>query len=156
MKSPVGDLHALSNSDKLYALIFDKNWPQFLRKNKINFIQTEDETLKNTKKQLNEYFLGKRKTFEISIALIGTEFQVQAWRALQKICFGKTFSYSEQAELIKKPKAVRAIGAANKNNPIAIIVPCHRVVGKSGALTGYAGGLLAKKKLLKIEGIHFS
>jgi methylated-DNA-[protein]-cysteine S-methyltransferase len=107
------------------------------------------------RQELHEYFDGKRKRFEVKLAPEGTEFQKAAWKALTKIPFGQTRSYGEQAAAIGNPKAVRAIGAANGRNPIAIVVPCHRVIGANGTLTGYAGGLDKKEFLLKLEGIVF-
>jgi methylated-DNA-[protein]-cysteine S-methyltransferase len=107
------------------------------------------------RQELHEYFDGKRKRFEVKLAPVGTEFQKAAWKALTKIPFGQTRSYGEQAAAIGNPKAVRAIGAANGRNPIAIVVPCHRVIGANGTLTGYAGGLDKKEFLLKLEGITF-
>lgn len=106
------------------------------------------------RQELGEYFAGKRKSFNVKLAPEGTEFQRAAWKALTKIPFGQTRSYGEQAAAIGNPKAVRAIGAANGRNPIAIVVPCHRVIGANGTLTGYAGGLDKKEFLLKLEGIH--
>jgi methylated-DNA-[protein]-cysteine S-methyltransferase len=105
------------------------------------------------RQELGEYFAGKRKSFDVKLAPEGTEFQRAAWKALTKIPFGQTRTYGEQAAAIGKPKAVRAIGAANGRNPIAIVVPCHRVIGANGTLTGYAGGLDKKEFLLKLEGI---
>jgi methylated-DNA-[protein]-cysteine S-methyltransferase len=105
------------------------------------------------RQELGEYFAGKRKSFSVKLAPEGTEFQRAAWKALTKIPFGQTRSYGEQAAAIGNPKAVRAIGAANGRNPIAIVVPCHRVIGANGTLTGYAGGLDKKEFLLKLEGI---
>jgi methylated-DNA-[protein]-cysteine S-methyltransferase len=102
------------------------------------------------RQELGEYFAGKRKSFNVKLAPEGTEFQ----KALTKIPFGQTRSYGEQAAAIGNPKAVRAIGAANGRNPITIVVPCHRVIGANGTLTGYAGGLDKKEFLLKLEGIH--
>ncbi len=105
------------------------------------------------RQELGEYFAGKRKSFDVKLAPEGTEFQRAAWKALTKIPFGQTRSYGEQAAAIGNPKAVRAIGAANGRNPIAIVVPCHRVIGANGTLMGYAGGLDKKEFLLKLEGI---
>ena len=101
--------------------------------------------------ELKEYFAGKRKTFDIPIKLIGTEFQKKVWKELLKIPYGKTVSYKDIAISIDNPKACRAIGMANHNNPILIIVPCHRVVNENGNLGGYALGLDMKRKLLEIE-----
>lgn len=102
-------------------------------------------------RQLEEYFAGARTQFDLKLGVAGTEFQQQAWRALQKIPFGKTKSYQEQAQKIGKPRAVRAIGAANGRNPIPIVVPCHRVIGKDGSLTGFGGGIDRKRWLLEHE-----
>lgn len=101
--------------------------------------------------QLSEYFDGKRKTFDLPLALQGTAFQISVWKALQSIPAGETRSYKDVAALIGNPKASRAVGMANNRNPIAIIIPCHRVIGKNGKLTGYAGGLPVKQYLLDLE-----
>lgn len=102
--------------------------------------------------QLREYFEGKRKKFEVPLDLDGTEFQKKVWDELQKIPYGKTVSYKTLSEKLGDIKAIRAVGKANGQNPIAIIVPCHRVIGIDGSLTGYAGGLEIKEKLLHLEG----
>ncbi len=115
------------------------------------FIQREDEILKETKKQLDSYFKGERKDFDIPLLLTGTEFQKKAWEILLKIPYGKTATYKEQARLMGNEKAVRAVANANGTNPIAIIVPCHRIIGSDGSLTGYAGGMELKKRLLELE-----
>ncbi len=107
--------------------------------------------LKKVVKELDEYFSGKRKTFDIPISFNGTEFQKKVWNALLEIPYGETRSYKDIAEHIGNPKACRAVGMANHNNPISIIVPCHRVIGKNGSLTGYAGGLDMKNYLLQLE-----
>lgn len=100
---------------------------------------------------MKEYFAGTRNQFELELDFAGTDFQKQVWQALLTIPFGETRSYSQIAEQIGNPKAVRAVGAANGRNPISIIAPCHRVVGASGGLTGFAGGLEAKQYLLTLE-----
>ncbi|HBX55441.1 methylated-DNA--[protein]-cysteine S-methyltransferase [Pseudomonas sp. UBA2684] len=102
--------------------------------------------------QLDEYFAGRRQRFELRLAPQGTVFQQAVWHALQRIPFGQTTCYSALAEQIARPRAVRAVGTANGANPIAIIIPCHRVIGRDGSLTGYAGGLPRKALLLKLEG----
>jgi methylated-DNA-[protein]-cysteine S-methyltransferase len=101
--------------------------------------------------QLKSYFAGERKVFELQLALAGTEFQKKVWSALRKIPYGETVSYKELAARVGSPKAVRAVGAANGANPIPIIIPCHRVIGNDGSLTGFGGGLPLKKKLLELE-----
>ena len=103
------------------------------------------------RKQLGEYFEGRRKAFDLPLAPSGTEFQLRAWRTLQDIPYGATRSYGEQARAMEQPRAVRAVGAANGRNRIPIVVPCHRVVGGDGTLTGYAGGLHIKEFLLDLE-----
>ena len=103
-------------------------------------------------RQLREYFAGTRRKFAVPLDLDGTEFQQRAWAAMCGIRYGHTLSYAQQAKAIGKPKAVRAVGSANGANPVPIIVPCHRVIGSDGALTGYAGGLARKRALLQLEG----
>ena len=102
--------------------------------------------------QLEEYFAGKRKTFDLELAPRGTPFQMAVWNELLKIAYGETITYAELAQRIGKPNAVRAVGAANGANPIPLIVPCHRVIGSNGTLTGYGGGLDRKQWLLALEG----
>jgi methylated-DNA-[protein]-cysteine S-methyltransferase len=104
--------------------------------------------------QLREYFAGERREFDLELAPRGTEFQLQVWEALREIPWGETRSYGELASAIGRPAASRAVGAANGANPIPIVVPCHRVIGSNGSLTGYGGGLERKQTLLEIEGIE--
>lgn len=115
--------------------------------------ESEKETplIKKTIKELEEYFEGKRKFFDIPISIKGTEFQEKVWEALLRIPYGETKSYEDIAKMIGCPKGARAVGMANHNNKIIIIIPCHRVIGKNGKLVGYAGGLPVKEKLLQIE-----
>lgn len=103
-------------------------------------------------RQLDEYFAGKRQTFDLPLDPAGTDFQKQVWRKLIKIPYGSTTSYGELAKALGKPTASRAVGAANGRNPLPIVVPCHRVIGSTGKLTGFAGGLKVKKELLTLEG----
>lgn len=107
--------------------------------------------LLRAEKQLGEYFAAKRKTFDLKLDLRGTVFQLMAWKELQNIPYGQTISYAEQAGRVGDAKKARAVGMANGRNPVSIIVPCHRVIGASGALTGYAGGMHVKEFLLKHE-----
>lgn len=104
-----------------------------------------------TAQQLNEYIAGDRTGFDVPLDLVGTEFQVQAWRALADIPFGSTATYAQQAASIGRPTATRAIGAANGRNPVVVVLPCHRVIGADGSLTGFGGGLPVKKWLLEHE-----
>jgi methylated-DNA-[protein]-cysteine S-methyltransferase len=116
-----------------------------------SFENRETPPIKKTAMQLKEYFNGKRKAFDLPLTLCGTDFQVKVWEALQNIPYGKTCSYGELAVITGNPKASRAVGMANNRNPIPIIVPCHRVIGFDGSLTGYAGGLELKRQLLELE-----
>ena len=150
--SPVGELLLISNGEALTALHMTagKYVPS------VSADWTLDEkraVLTQTRRELDEYFTGKRRMFSMPLAPTGTDFQKQAWIALTKIPFGEKRTYGQQAAFIGRPKAVRAIGAANGKNPIGIIVPCHRVIGANGTLTGYAGGLHNKEFLLELEGI---
>ena len=114
-------------------------------------ISNSSTLLKNACRQLNEYFEGRRKKFDLALQPDGTDFQRSAWESLLRIPYGETRSYLQQAESIRNPRAIRAIGQANSRNPISIIIPCHRVIGKNGSLTGYAGGLNRKTRLLALE-----
>lgn len=115
----------------------------------INIIETS--LLKKANQQLQEYFTGKRKHFDLPLAPQGTEFQRKVWAALQDIPYGATYSYKDVAENVGNIKACRAVGMANNRNPIPLFIPCHRVIGANGSLVGYAGGLDIKKKLLETE-----
>lgn len=149
--SPAGRLYLASDGKNLVALAFESNWPRI--KKKLGAIERgTNPVLEKTKKQLAEYFAGKRRDFDLPLNADGTDFQKKAWAALTKIPFGKTASYREQATVLKKPRASRAVGRANSLNPLSIVVPCHRVISTSGALTGYAGSLKTKEFLLNLEG----
>ena len=147
--SPVGKLRLVASEKGLVAIDVRNNSAQVVTAPNA----AAEAILIKTKKQLEQYFAGKRTTFDVALDLVGTEFQVQAWRALCRIPFGKTISYGQQASNIKKPKAFRAVGSANGKNPIPIIVPCHRVVASDGSLGGYSLGLKMKKQLLTLEGV---
>ena len=118
---------------------------------KLYNISTESPLTKKCSKQLEEYFSGKRKEFNIKLDVIGTEFQKECWNSLLKIPYGETISYSDEAKIIKNEKAVRAVGSANGKNNIPIIIPCHRIISKDGKLGGYSGGLDIKMYLLELE-----
>lgn len=115
------------------------------------FKEEKTPLIKETANQLDEYFNKKRKVFDIPLKLNGTDFQIKVWEMLQKIAYGETCSYGELAAMTGNPKASRAVGMANNRNPIVIVVPCHRVIGHDGSLTGYAGGLELKQALLELE-----
>lgn len=114
----------------------------------------DDVPLRDARRQLEEYFAGARREFSLLLDARGTEFQRRVWRALSEIPYGKTATYSDVAKRIHNPNAVRAVGLANGRNPISIIVPCHRVIGADGSLTGYGGGLERKRFLLALERTH--
>jgi methylated-DNA-[protein]-cysteine S-methyltransferase len=116
-----------------------------------DFEKSETPLIKKAAKQFDEYFKKNRQNFDLPLVLRGTDFQLKVWKALQKIPYGQTRSYGELAAMIGNPKACRAVGMANNRNPITIIVPCHRVIGHDGSLTGYGGGLELKQKLLDLE-----
>jgi methylated-DNA-[protein]-cysteine S-methyltransferase len=115
-------------------------------------LRSDDPYLFGVFNQLKEYFAGTRKEFEIPLDVEGTEFQKKVWQELQKIPYGKTISYKTLSEKLGDVKSIRAVGKANGQNPIAIVIPCHRVIGADGSLIGYAGGLALKEKLLHLEG----
>ena len=117
----------------------------------VSFGRQPVAALMQTEKQLKEYFKGQRNVFDLPLQMKGTQFQQEVWQALQEIPYGETRTYSDIAVAIGRPKATRAVGMANHCNPLAIIVPCHRVIGKNGSLTGYAGGLEKKQALLALE-----
>ena len=149
--SPVGELLLISNGEALSALHMTAG--KYVPAVNADWLRAEQPVLTQTRRELDEYFDGKRHVFSMPLAPSGTAFQKQAWIALTKIPFGEKRTYGQQAAIIGRPKAARAIGAANGKNPIGIIVPCHRVIGADGTLTGYAGGLHNKEFLLKLEGI---
>ncbi|MFN7906170.1 MAG: methylated-DNA--[protein]-cysteine S-methyltransferase [Pseudobdellovibrionaceae bacterium] len=149
LNSPIGDLFLIGHQTHLVSVVFETNQSQFKKYGAVEC--KKNPILLKASKQLNEYFQGKRKTFDLPLDLTGTDFQKSVWTALEKIPYGQTTTYQEQSILIKKPTAMRAVGRTNGLNPLAIILPCHRVIGKSGKLTGYAGGLEVKKQLLALE-----
>ena len=118
---------------------------------KAEYYEYEDTVLKQTTKELDEYFEGKREEFDVPLLMVGSDFQKSVWQALLKIPYGETSSYKNQAKMIGNEKAVRAVANANGANAISIIIPCHRIIGSNGTLTGYAGGLELKQRLLEIE-----
>lgn len=149
--SPVGKLKLVASDQGLAAILWENDDPRRVRRNIIG----EDKThpvLVEAERQLGEYFAGKRKTFTVKLDFTGTEFQTRVWKALLDIPFGETRSYGDIARQLGRPTASRAVGAANGKNPISIIAPCHRVIGSTGKLTGFAGGLQAKARLLALEG----
>ena len=155
---PVGPLGIAEDSGAISRIFFSdkKELPQNSRVKhiiieKTSFELEETPLIKKAADQLVEYFDGKRKRFDLPLLLNGTEFQRSVWNALLAIPYGETRSYGDIASLVGNPKACRAVGMANNRNPIVIIVPCHRIIGKDLSLTGYGGGLANKKLLLELE-----
>jgi methylated-DNA-[protein]-cysteine S-methyltransferase len=149
-ESPVGPLILIGEENFLCGVIYKRAWLGF--KNHFEPLEErESKILEETKRQLAEYFSGQRKRFDLPHKLTGTSFQNRVWASLGKIPFGETRTYKEQASAIGSPGAARAIGRSDGLNPICIVLPCHRVVGSDGALTGYSGGLEAKRFLLELE-----
>jgi methylated-DNA-[protein]-cysteine S-methyltransferase len=143
MNSPVGPIYLVASEDGLHAVA----WHQA----RIPLNRKAEGLIKDAVKQLEEYFAGKRKTFDLPLAPKGTDFQMRVWEQLRKIPYGVTKSYGEIARKIGQPTASRAVGAANGQNPLGIVVPCHRVIGSTGKLTGFAGGMKNKEYLLNLE-----
>jgi methylated-DNA-[protein]-cysteine S-methyltransferase len=148
--SPVGQLTLIASDKGLAAVLWENEDPKRVG---IDKGDSGDDfpLLLTTTQQLKEYFNGTRKVFDLQLDFYGTDFQLQVWHALLTIPYGETRSYLQIAQQINNEKSVRAVGAANGKNPISIITPCHRVIGSSGKLTGFAGGLEAKAFLLQLE-----
>lgn len=145
MDSPVGRLGLMASGEKLVALALPGQPVPLI-------VPRETPVLRETAAQLNAYFQGKLRRFDLPLHLEGTPFRMRVWAELARIPYGTTISYGELARRIGSPKAVRAVGGANHHNPISIIIPCHRVIGADGSLVGYGGGLEIKRFLLKLEG----
>ncbi|MGE5625020.1 MAG: methylated-DNA--[protein]-cysteine S-methyltransferase [Bacillota bacterium] len=150
IESPIGDLLLVGDADALHGVYFqdgkrgptkpDKTW------------EPSEKPFREVARQLKAYFAGKLTEFDLPLEPQGTDFQLKVWSALRTIPYGDTWSYGELARRIRRPAASRAVGAANGQNPIPVIVPCHRVIGADGSLTGFGGGLPIKQKLLALEG----
>jgi methylated-DNA-[protein]-cysteine S-methyltransferase len=148
--SPVGTLKLIASDKGLVAILWENDNPKRVKVGVL--IENPDHPiLLETERQLQEYFGGLRKSFSLKLDLRGTKFQNNVWQALLGIPFGETRSYGQLARQLGNPRAMRAVGAANGRNPISIVVPCHRVIGASGKLTGFAGGLETKAHLLELE-----
>ncbi|MDZ4777060.1 MAG: methylated-DNA--[protein]-cysteine S-methyltransferase [Alphaproteobacteria bacterium] len=146
-ESPVGPLTLVSDGAALAGVYFESQKHGAPPAGPLG----TDKIIDATRKQLDSYFAGKRKSFDVPLAPKGTAFQTRVWHALTKIPYGETVSYGAIAAGIGSPKAVRAVGAANGRNPIPIIIPCHRVIGANGSLTGFGGGMARKELLLDLE-----
>jgi methylated-DNA-[protein]-cysteine S-methyltransferase len=151
LDTPIGELLLAGEDDALSLVSFPEG--SMRRDPEPDWIYNEKPFVA-ARRQLAEYFAGERREFDLPLKLSGTEFQMSVLEALQQIPYGETTSYAEIAERVGRPKAVRAVGAANGRNPIPIIVPCHRVIGSHGELTGFGGGLDTKEALLRLEAEH--
>ncbi|NGX83229.1 methylated-DNA--[protein]-cysteine S-methyltransferase [Aequorivita sp. KMM 9714] len=144
MQSPIGVIEIVGNSEGVSSILFKDD-------DSLAISETIPKELNDVVTQLQEYFEGKRSTFNVKISPKGTDFQKRVWNELLNIPFGKTLNYQQVANKLGDPKVIRAAASANGKNPISIIIPCHRVIGSDGSLTGYAGGLHRKKWLLEHE-----
>jgi len=147
LTTPIGTLQLYSNGVALTAI----DWPDEQLAQE-EAVEKEDAVLREAMQQLTQYFNREREQFDVPLDARGTEFQRAVWESLRRIPYGEQRSYADIARDVGRPKAVRAVGAANGRNPIPIIVPCHRVIGSNGTLTGFAGGLALKRELLALEG----
>ncbi len=149
-QTPVGRLKLIAHDRALVAVLWETDKPNRVL---LGEMQQQDDhpILLAARQQLQQYFKGERQIFDLPLEFYGTDFQKQVWAELLKIPYGETRSYLDIAEAIGNPKAVRAVGAANGKNPVSIVTPCHRVIGKSGQLVGFAGGLHNKQQLLQLE-----
>jgi len=148
VSSPVGRLTLVGEGDDLVGLYFDKD--PLVAKMRVRGVP-DDGRLRPAATQLEEYFAGARTRFDLSLVPPGTAFQKKVWAALLRIPFGQTATYGEIARAVGRPDASRAVGGANHRNPIAVVIPCHRVIGADGSMTGYGGGLPRKRLLLDLE-----
>ena len=150
IESPVGKLKLVASANALVAVLWEREQPNRVKLDTAT-LDPQHPILLETERQLTEYFSGKRIDFDLPLQPGGSKFQKKVWRALREIPFGQTRSYLDLAKAIGSAKAARAVGAANSKNPLSIIVPCHRVVGTDGSLTGFAGGIATKAALLALE-----
>lgn len=151
IESPIGTLRLFATDEGLRAVLWPQNDEKRLRLESKPVERADHPVLAHAKRQLAEYFAGRRHAFDVPLDPVGTPFQLSAWAELRDIPYGATRTYGEQAAAIGRPKASRAVGAANGRNPLSIFVPCHRVIGADGSLTGFAGGLDTKRFLLALE-----
>ena|ERR1035438_5530633 len=154
MKSPVGPLLLGMADSELVVLAFDRGMPERVAGRPVTWRESPEATA-GVRQQMEEYFAGGRRIFTISLDLRGTDFQKRCWKELLRIPYGETRSYAQIARAVGSPNAYRAVGQANHYNPIAIVVPCHRVLAAGTRLGGYGGGLATKAFLLRLEGAEF-
>lgn len=145
LDTPIGTLRLTAAGGKLCGIDFEGHYPA-------EDDSEADPVLDECARQLREYFAGARRDFDLPLAPAGTAFQKRVWQALARIPYGELRAYRDIAAEVERPAAARAVGAANRRNPLPIVLPCHRVVGRDGSLTGYAGGVTLKRRLLELEG----
>ena len=151
LTTPIGVLTLVASDVGLTHVLFDGQQPADVGLPDDLPVADDHPVLEAAARQLTEYFAGDRTEFDLPLDLRGTDFQLEAWRALARVPYGETRSYAEQADLIGRPGAFRAVGAANGRNPVPVVLPCHRIVGADGSLTGFGGGLDTKRRLLELE-----
>ncbi|HLR35735.1 MAG TPA: methylated-DNA--[protein]-cysteine S-methyltransferase [Tissierellales bacterium] len=154
-ESPIGHIHIVVDEIGVKKIVlFEEDWQKYMEQNK--YIKRNKEMCREAAEQLDEYFRGKRKKFQLPLSIEGTEFRKKVWNTLKDIPYGEVKNYLQIAKAIGNPKAVRAVGQANRANQLPIIIPCHRVIGKDGSLTGFAGNRISIKKfLLQLEGAKY-
>lgn len=156
LDTPIGQLTLVASAKGLRRVYFAELTDADVEDLEALVYDASDPILESAARQLREYFCGERRSFDVALDVVGTDFQIETWHALSKIEFGKTASYGQQAILIGRPRAVRAVGGANRCNPVPIVLPCHRIIGANGKLTGFAGGLETKRWLLDHEREHMN
>lgn len=154
LETPIGTLLVAGDAAAIHRIEFPKRGKA--ARPEADWIESERGPVAQAARQLREYFAGKRTEFDLPLAPRGTDFQRGVWKRLQEIPYGQTISYGELARRVGNPKASRAVGAANGSNPIPIVIPCHRVIGANGRLTGFGGGLPTKETLLALEARQLS
>jgi O-6-methylguanine DNA methyltransferase len=152
-RSPAGPLELVASERGLLAISFQQRRHALYGTLNVRWVEAP-ERLHQVREQLDEYFAGTRREFDLPLDLRGTDFHLRCWQALLRIPYGETWSYAELAGAVGSPLAARAVGQANRTNPIAIVVPCHRIIASDGSLGGYAAGLAAKRYLLQLEGVR--
>jgi methylated-DNA-[protein]-cysteine S-methyltransferase len=153
LHTPCGWIYVVEENEALTDVVFANAWSQFGAGPK-TLVETSTNLLQNAAEQLDQYFAGRRTRFDLPLKFRGTPFEIEAWQQLDRIPYGSTVTYGAQAAAIGRPKAVRAVGRANGRNNLPIIIPCHRVIGSTGSLTGYSGGIEIKTFLLAHEAQH--
>lgn len=151
VKSPVGKLKIVASDEGLRAILWPDDDPARVRFETAPRLSSTP-LIASVTEQLDDYFAGRRTRFEVELDLRGTDFQLAVWRELVRIGYGRTTTYGDLAKRVGRPTGARAVGAAVGRNPVSIVVPCHRVIGANGQMTGFAGGLASKTRLLTIEG----